>query len=227
MTDFRSASTLAPSVRLRLHLGPKVGVLLGLALGICIPYFGLQRVDGLPLRSVPVTALDRIIPFEPAWIWVYVSLALLVPLAPLLSSRRAELARYARGLAMLCVPCFLVFLLFPVGGPRPGALPDTALYRWIVGVDGPSNSMPSLHAGLTLYSLLHLARVLPAARPRWITAAGWAWGALILYSTLATRQHWVVDLPAGMGIAWIAHAIAWRAAPSERTDEGVALAARG
>jgi membrane-associated phospholipid phosphatase len=200
---------------MRLHLREKIAVWLGLAVGICVPYFTLQRLDWFPTRTLPQTPLDRWIPFEPGWIGVYLSIALLVPLAPLCATRRDELARYARGLALLCLPCFAAFLLLPVEGPRPPAPQGAALYGLIVSVDRPANSFPSLHAGLAVYSLLFLARVLrdagAGAGPRaWLRTLGLVWGALILYSTLATRQHWFLDLPAGVLLAWGAHALVWR-----------------
>ena len=206
--------------RMRAHLPAKLGVWAGLAIGICVPYFALQHVGGPALRVLTATFVDRAIPFAPAWIHVYVSLGLLVPLAPLLAGSRAELTRYAVGLALLCIPCFLIFLAVPVLGPRPEAAAGPELYALIVLVDRPSNSLPSLHAGLTLYSLLFLHRILdhtlsPAGR-RAMTVVGGAWGALILYSTLATKQHWAVDLPAGMLIAWAAHRLAWRGDAARR-----------
>lgn len=229
-----SASGPGLAARMRAHLPAKLGVWLGLAVGICVPYFGLQHFGladlGLPdlgLRTPadgaivpPVTPIDRAVPFSPAWIHPYMSLGLLVPIAPLLASRPDELVRYARGLAWLCVPCFLVFLLVPVAGPRPEAVAASGPYAWIVSVDRPTNSLPSLHAGLTVYSLLYVDRVwartlAPAAR-RWLRSGGLVWGALILYSTLATRQHWLLDLPPGMVIAWAAHRLAWRGAAPAR-----------
>lgn len=200
--------------RMRAHLPLKVGVWVGLAIGICVPYFGLQHVGGPAPRTLAETFVDRAIPFSPSWIYVYVSLGVLVPLAPLLAATRAELARYTVGLALLCVPCFLIFLAVPVLGPRPTAAAGPDLYTLIVLVDRPSNSLPSLHAGLTLYSLLFTHRILGrtlsgSGRPAMATVGG-TWGALILYSTLATKQHWAVDLPAGMLIAWAAHRLAWR-----------------
>lgn len=194
----------------------KIAVWLGLAVGICVPYFGLQRVEAFPPWRVPETGLDRAIAFEPDWIWVYVSIALLVPLAPALAREAGALQRYAVGLALLCLPCFVLFWLAPVVGPRPEIAPDHALYGWIVSVDRSTNSLPSLHAGLAVYSLLFIGRVLQDELPRgpWIawSLMGWIWGAAILYATLATKQHWLVDLPAGMALAWGAHWLAWRGA---------------
>ena len=67
------------------HPREKIAVLLGLAVGICVPYFTLGNVQLFPLRGVPVTPLDAWIGFDPRWIWPYLSLALLVPIAPLLA----------------------------------------------------------------------------------------------------------------------------------------------
>lgn len=203
--------------RLSRNLLAKIGVWLGLAVGICVPYFGLQQVQIFPAYSVPVTFVDDAIGLGPAFLWPYLSLALLVPLAPLLARTRKELQRYARGLALLCIPCFVIFAVFPVQGPRPQLAPDHPLYLWLVSVDRPSNSLPSLHAGLTIYSLLYTWRVLRddlgGARRHIVAAIGAGWGALILFSTLATKQHWLADLPPGALLAWCAYRISWRGAP--------------
>jgi len=197
--------------RPRLLLREKVAVLLGLAVGICVPYFTLQRLDVFPLRALPVTAVDLWIPFQPAWIWAYLSIALLVPIAPLLATRREQLMRYAKGLALLCLPCFAAFLVFPVEGPRPEVAGADALYELLVSWD----------------SLLFALRVLrDDGSVRGLSAhavSGWTWGALILYSTLATKQHWAIDLPAGVLLACAAHALAWRDAQRVPGRDEVAL----
>jgi membrane-associated phospholipid phosphatase len=216
--------------RLRQQRARKVAVLLALSVGICIPYFSLQRVQLFPLRSVAQTALDDAIAFAPAgWIWVYLSIALLVPLGPLLATRRDELARYAKGLALLCAVSFVAFLLFPVEGPRPGGAAGSAAYDWIVSHDRTTNSLPSLHAGLAVYSLLFSYRVvrrdLARAGRALLAAAAVGWGILILYSTLATKQHQAVDLAGGILLACAAHAFAWRAADRVAERDRIALTA--
>ena len=97
-----SGGRLRLSARLAAEPSAKVAVLLGLSVGICVPYFLLQRAEALPLR--PATRLDAWIAFDPSWVYAYLSIVLLVPLFPLLAERRDQLARYAKGLALLCVP---------------------------------------------------------------------------------------------------------------------------
>lgn len=188
---------------------------LGLAVGIVVPYFTLQHVEIAPTRQVPALWLDDAVAFEPAWVIAYLSIALLVPLGPGLATRRDELVRYAWGLALLCVVSFVAFALFPVDGPRPPLPARNGIYDLLVSVDRPANSMPSLHAGLVVYSLLFLDRVLrdlPAVERRALRAVGVVWGGLILFATLATKQHWAIDLLPAALLAWVAHGFAWRGA---------------
>ncbi len=202
--------------RVLVHFRLKVAVLLGLAIGICVPYFGLQQVELSAPVTPPTTPLDVWIPFDPSWVWAYQSIALLVPLFPLLARSRDQLVRYAKGLAFLCLPCFAIFLVFPAEGPRPGILPDYQSYQWIVSVDRPTNALPSLHAGLTVYSLLFGGRILRAdVGPRtWrvYMVVAVVWAGAILYATIAIRQHFAIDLPPGMLLAWLADRWAWRTA---------------
>jgi hypothetical protein len=200
--------------RVRSHLGHKVAMFLLLAVGIVVPYFGLQRWQPFPPRSPFVTPLDAWIPFQPGWAAAYLSVCLLVPLFPLLATRREDVWRYLRGLVLLCLPCFLTFLLAPMPGPRPALAEVDGTYGWLVGVDATWNAFPSLHAGLVLYSFLYGRRAIGAdlaPRARHVVGALSAlWGALILYGTLATKQHWIADLPPAFVLAWVAHRWAWR-----------------
>ena len=186
----------------------KASVLLGLALGICIPYFGLQSLARAPVWSPPATWLDRLVPFDPRWTAVYLSVCALVPLFPLLARHRDALTGFARGLVWLCVPSFLCFALVPVAGPRPELATSDAAYRWLVGVDAPTNAFPSLHAALAVFCLGFGWRVvgteLPRAARPWFAALLVLWGGAILYATLATKQHFAWDLAAGIALAALA-----------------------
>lgn len=200
--------------RLRSHLDAKIAMFLLLAVGIVVPYFSLQRWRPFPPRAPIETTLDAWIPFQPAWAPAYLSVCLLVPLFPLLALRREDVWRYLRGIAALCLPCFAFFLFAPMPGPRPELAAVDGAYGWLVGVDATWNAFPSLHAGLVLYSFLYGRRAigvdLAPRRRHLVGALSALWGALILYGTLATKQHWVADLPPAFVLAWVAHRWAWR-----------------
>ena len=202
-------------------------MVLSLALPVlfCLFYFGLQRAHLFPIRPVPRTGLDRHVPFNPHWVWAYQSIYLLMPILPWLATRRETLRRYAEGFACLCGACFLFFLLLPTEGPPQPAAPGPWAYHVLIAYAGSFNAFPSLHAGLTVYTFLFGHRLLRQEMSGTMVIGYWSvatvWTALIFYSTMATRMHWAVDLPAGMAPAIAAHAWAWRRADNLLTT-GVA-----
>jgi len=183
--------------------GPKIAVMAGITVGICGPYFGLQRLAWFTPRALPELAFDRLVPFAPAWTGIYLSVCALVFLSIVAPGTRHELRIFSRGVAALCVVSFCAFLFFPTEVVRSAltGAPESGLYGFVVGVDTPRNAFPSLHAGLTTFCLGFLAYLW---QPDWtVRAAGALWGTAILYATLATKQHVVLDIAAGgsLGIA--------------------------
>jgi membrane-associated phospholipid phosphatase len=51
----------------------------------------------------------------------------------------------------------------------------------------------------------------PAAISGWLLlSAGIVWAGAIAYAALATKQHYAIDVPAGVVLAWVAHRWSWR-----------------
>lgn len=171
-------------------------------LSFSVVYLGLQHVEFFTPRTFELSALDRAIAFSPQWVYVYQSLYVLMPIVPLLLTRRDQLERYMKGLVWISALSFLIFLFFPVLAPRPDGLTGVAAYDLLTRYEGKVNAFPSLHAAFVAYSLL-FARW--AFRGRALTFVGTLWGGAILYATLATKQHYAIDLPAGIVLAWICH----------------------
>ncbi|MCC6151124.1 MAG: phosphatase PAP2 family protein [Planctomycetes bacterium] len=203
--------------RLRAQFGLKLGLTVVLWFGFCIPYFSIQLLRLFPSHEVPITVIDRTIAFNPDWVFAYQSIYLLMPLLPWLCTRRDELFSYALGFFAMCLPGFVCFLFFPVMGPRPEAAPSHAAYAMLVGYDGSGNAWPSLHVGLALYTFLFGWRLIrdelsQFGRAAYVFAAA-SWTLLIAYSTLATKQHWLVDLPPGLMLACLGDLVARKFAP--------------
>lgn len=201
--------------RLRDDAAWKARLAAGLLVLFAVPYFLLQRFPFLSARVFPPTALDRAVPFDPAWAWGYVSLYPLLVLVPWLLPDRASLTRFARAFVLLTLFCFVCFLLFPVAGPRPaaGARPAGGLYPLVLLWDRELNSFPSLHAGYAALVAVaggRAARGLPRGAGLSLRLLAAADAAVVLYATLATKQHYAVDLPPGVALALLSDRLARR-----------------
>lgn len=195
--------------RLLAHWPTKLWLGTLLTLVFCCGYFAIQYYPLRPAIRFELTLIDRAIAFAPHWTWVYQSVYLLLPFAWLCETRE-QLRRYASGFFIVMLIGFVCFVLWPVAGPRPSALPDDAFYRWLVSYDRPLNSFPSLHLAWAMYSACVAIAVTDGALRRRLSRLLPLWVALIGYATLATKQHYFVDLPPGIALGWLAQRYAWR-----------------
>jgi membrane-associated phospholipid phosphatase len=170
-----------------------------------VGYFYLLRHPALPAVEMPLTAIDRWIGFQPWALWPYVSLWLYVVLPPALMPNARELIRYGWWIGGLCVTGLACFYLWPTAVPRQAV--DTAEhsgFELLRGVDAAGNACPSLHVAAATFSALWLDRQLrDLALPRWLRGASAVWFALIVWSTLAIKQHVWWDVVAGLLLALV------------------------
>ena len=153
-----------------------------------------------PAVVMPFTLLDSLIEFQPMALPMYISLWVYVSLPPALLATRRELYGYAMAMAATCLAGLFVFYFWPTAVPIVAIdwsqYPDVALLK---NLDASGNACPSLHVATAVFSgiwLHHLLRRYSA--PLWLLAINWMWCIGILYSTLATRQHVLVDVLAGL-----------------------------
>lgn len=170
-------------------------------------YWGLN--DALSPRFDLLTPLDTAIPFLPWTLPLYTSFYVLV-LAATRVCDAEEFLRLAAALLFANVLCYVGFLLLPSYYPRPdlAALKGTRWYgpfQSMWGSDKPGNTFPSLHVAITFVLALRLLR--HRAGFIWF-----AWGVLICLSTLTVKQHFMADVAGGIGVALVAHALAFRKA---------------
>jgi hypothetical protein len=187
--------------------GPSPGVRQAILVTLCM-YGGLALYELLPRWEVPAvrlstrTAWDDLFPFRPAWLGVYLTPFLAVPvLAALL--RPGTFAWFLRRGLAVAVLTVAAFALVPTQVERPGEAEAAGggltaeLYRRMVALDKhPGNAAPSLHVSLTCLLALALSR---DGRRR--GAAAFAWTGLVWLSTLFTRQHYLIDVASGVLLA--------------------------
>jgi len=151
-----------------------------------------------PMQLVP-TAIDRAVPFLEWTIWIYISyfVFLLVPFVVCRDENRVSGALYA--LALNSVLAGAVFLAWPtqvaVQQPSGGGLTGF-LWQALLTVDRPVNCVPSLHVA----NACVCAFVLQREETAWRYGAP-VWLALIMLSTLTTKQHFFIDIVAGALLA--------------------------
>jgi membrane-associated phospholipid phosphatase len=164
-----------------------------------IGYFYVLRNPAYPVTLMPLTAIDHLIPLQPPLLIAYFSLWLYIGFAPALQLTFAELIAYAAWIISLCLTGLALFYFWPTAvpsrAPDASGFPGFALLQ---GVDAAGNACPSMHVAAAIFSAIwieHLLRQMGA--PRWLRITNAIWFAAIAYSTLAIKQHVLLDALAG------------------------------
>jgi len=182
-----------------------------------VGYFHVLRNPGGAVTLMPTTALDAWIPFQPAALAVYVSLWIYVGLGPGLLLGLRALCFYGLWAAALCVVGLACFYFWPTTvQPYPIDLQLHPAFALVKGVDGPGNACPSLHVATAAFTAVWIRDVLrQIGAPATLRALNLAWFAAIAYSTLAIKQHVLLDLVAGLALGLLFAALSLRLRAAE------------
>jgi membrane-associated phospholipid phosphatase len=172
-----------------------------LIIGVYQFYFWCQKNPLSAARELKL-AVDDWIPYRPGWVWIY---SLLYYPAILYINFVVESPRQFTHLAISYLLLLLLqmafFLLFPVVTPeswRAGNGQRTwseCFLALVQRFDARSNSFPSMHTSVATLTAIHL----------YPSLGSWAWlfPMLIGLSCLFTKQHYVIDIPAGAALGWV------------------------
>ena len=170
-----------------------------------VGYFYLLRHPAKPVFEMPLVALDHWVAFQPLSLPAYVSLWVYVGLPAGLMQNLRQLVVYGFWIGLLCLLGLACFYLVPTAIPAAQVPSDIALqsgFALLQGVDAAGNACPSLHVATAVFSAIWLHRLLnTVAAPAWTRAVNALWAALIVWSTLATKQHVALDVLAGTLLA--------------------------
>lgn len=165
-------------------------------------YFHTLRHPVYPVTTMPTTALDHLVGFQPESIVLYFSLWIYVGIAPGLMLRMRDLLAYGAWAAALCIGGLLIFHFWPT--QVPARAPETASlpgFGLLAGIDGAGNACPSLHVATAVFTAAWIDRLLRLMKAPWAwRLVNLAWLVGIAWSTMATRQHVALDVLAGT--AW-------------------------
>lgn len=160
-------------------------------------YVALNRFHLTPPRLLPLTFVDRALPFWPWTSGPYLVLLFSDIALPLLLIERPLFRRVVTAMLLSMAINVVVWALMPTVYPRPSApaatVPGAGLYNALMGLDTPANCFPSAHISLPTVTCWGLARQFPRA-----AKAVWLCFAVLSVSILTTKQHYAVDLLGGL-----------------------------
>lgn len=167
--------------------------------GFCVLYLLTGRLHlGEPVR-LPVSMMDWRIPFLSWTIWIYHTQFFFLLVSVWRLKQTAAISRTLYAMAAASLISFAIFFVYPTTLPRAELIDDglaRQAFALLYSIDGPTNCLPSLHVALAWIAALGIGE----QQRRW---RGWAllWAALISMSTLTTKQHYLIDVLAGLCVA--------------------------
>jgi membrane-associated phospholipid phosphatase len=157
----------------------------------------------------PSIVVDDWIPLVPAWSIVYGAVYLFLIVLPVLVIWHEELIRRTvRAYLLIWLTAYAFFLIYPTIAPRPDGdiVPGTGFGAWglriLYDADPNVNCFPSLHVAHSFVGAFAVWRM--HAR---LGAIAIACAAVVGLSTLFTKQHYAVDVVAGLALAYAAYAL--------------------
>jgi membrane-associated phospholipid phosphatase len=168
---------------------------------------------------VPELALDRVVPLQPAWALVYGSLYLFLIILPVFVVRQEEhIRRTVSAYLLVWIAAYICFLVYPTVAPRPTKVIGQGFVIWglqlLYSADPPYNCFPSLHVAHAFVSALTCYRV-----HRELGIATVLCASLVAVSTLYSKQHYILDVIAGIFLASVAYVVFLRNCPRDQVPE--------
>lgn len=205
MTPTGTAGEWADALRARLRahwLLKALGITTSISAFMAL-YLWLAQHPLFVITPMPELALDRWIPFTHWAVLPYLSLWIYIGSVPGLLEPRRELPPYLLCVVLLAVVGCVVFVLFPTAVTQPDIdWSRWPVLAWLKATDQTRNACPSLHIAYAVLTAIWLRRLLrKVAAPRWLHGINVLWCLTIIWSTLALRQHVLLDGLAGAAMA--------------------------
>ncbi len=184
------------------HIDYVVHLILSLfiIIGVYQCYFWCQRNVAVNPRDLGIR-VDAWIPYWPSWVWIYSFLYYPVILyLNLVVESSHQFTQLVISYVLLLALQTAFFLAFPVVTPEKwrtcntGRTASERFLAYVQTFDGRANCFPSMHCSVAMLTALHL---FPYLGP-----GAYAFPLLIGLSSLFTKQHFLVDVPAGVALGW-------------------------
>jgi membrane-associated phospholipid phosphatase len=216
------ADAIAPNWRVVARAANRrypVTVPMVLLVGLVPVYLLIADVARGRPQHVPALSWDGVVPLEPAWVLVYGPLYLwLIVLPVFVVQQEEQIRRTVLAYLFVWISAYVCFLAYPTAAPRPEAVGGAGFAVWglrfLYDADPPYNCFPSLHVAHSFVSAMTSYRVNRGLGVLAVIAA-----ALVGVSTVFTRQHYILDVVAGIALAYTAYALFLRSYPRASVPE--------
>lgn len=162
-------------------------------------------------QMLPMSPIDKIVPFIPHTVWIYNTEYLLFFSVYGICKDLVNLNKYLYSFLALQIVSALIFLLWPTTFPRENfPLPETldhatyTIFSMLRQTDSPASCAPSLHV-----SSVYLSSFVFLDEKRELFWPYFFWATAIGISTLTTKQHYMIDVITGLMMAmacyWVFH----------------------
>lgn len=186
--------------------------LIGCFLLNCMIYWATQLIAADFYHYDFTTSLDRLVPFRPEWVIIYVlSYPFWVANYAIIAktSTKKKWFEFVTADMAARVICGIFFIVLPTTNIRPEITGD-GMVDWLMGViyqaDLPYNLFPSIHCLASLMCYLGIRK--NSGVPQWYKDVSLIFAILIFASTQFTKQHYLVDVVGGVLIAIGCYAVA-------------------
>ncbi len=164
--------------------------------------FWATRIPLAHMETVDIsTTWDKLIPFRPAWISIYVLsfVSWVVTFFLLFRQRKEHVYRNSAAYLLTLILTGVTFLLVPASIQRP-EVPGRDFFSWltrfIYASDQPNNLCPSLHVICSYYCWRAIWDT--EGIPLWYRRFNFVFLLLVCACILFVKQHVLVDIPAGV-----------------------------
>lgn len=179
----------------------------------CLIYFGIQAVTQDWTHYDLTGSLDRRVPFVKEFVIIYLICYAFWAVNYILIGRQGKewCFRFVAADMISRVICGIFFLLLPTTNVRPEIIGNGLcdhLMRWLYATDAPSNLFPSIHC---LVSWFCYAGIRGRKNiPKGYRIFSCIFAVLVCISTQVTKQHYFIDLVAGIALAEGLWRLSWK-----------------
>lgn len=179
-------------------------------------YYGTKLLAEGKYHYSPALPLDYELPLIPVFVIAYVLSYPYWGLSYLYIARtgRDMTKRLIAADVTMKLICAAFFIWYPTTIVRPEIAGEGLcqfFLRLVYAVDSPVNLFPSLHVAMSWLCWRPLGLVGDA--PRWLKVSSFVFVVLVMFSTVFTKQHFIIDVPAGAVLGELSYQVGYRMLP--------------